>query len=85
MFATAAVSQLLSNLDIHIPIFAGADSPLIPTFTHGTWCAHGTDGLGDSNLPLPSVLPQEHAGMAYSSPGKYHVICLGTLKHFIML
>src|SRR5713226_5730131 len=35
-----------------VPVYAGADKPLVRTYQNATWF-HGRDGLGDHNYPAP--------------------------------
>jgi purine nucleosidase len=35
-----------------VPVYAGADKPLLRTYQNATWF-HGRDGLGDHNYPAP--------------------------------
>jgi purine nucleosidase len=35
-----------------VPVYAGADKPLLRAYQNATWF-HGTDGLGDHNYPAP--------------------------------
>src|SRR6202142_3642180 len=35
-----------------VPVFAGADKPLLRPYQNATWF-HGRDGLGDHNYPAP--------------------------------
>lgn len=36
----------------NVPVYAGADKPLVRTYQNATWF-HGSDGLGDHNYPAP--------------------------------
>jgi len=36
----------------NVPVYAGADKPLLRTYQNATWF-HGSDGLGDHNYPAP--------------------------------
>jgi hypothetical protein len=36
----------------NVPVYAGADKPLLRTYENATWF-HGRDGLGDHNYPAP--------------------------------
>src|ERR1700691_6514218 len=36
----------------HVPVYAGADKPLLRTYESATWF-HGRDGLGDHHYPSP--------------------------------
>ena len=35
-----------------VPVYAGADKPLLRTYQNATWF-HGRDGLGDHDYPSP--------------------------------
>jgi purine nucleosidase len=39
-----------------VPVYAGADKPLLRTYQNATWF-HGRDGLGDHNYPPPHTAP----------------------------
>ena len=41
-----------------VPVYAGADKPLLRTHQNATWF-HGRDGLGDHNYPSPRRSPEE--------------------------
>lgn len=57
-----------------VPVYAGADKPLIRTYQNATWF-HGCDGLGEHNYPAPKKHAQKlHAAdaivqAAESNPG----------------
>jgi purine nucleosidase len=36
----------------HVPVYTGADKPLLRTYQNATWF-HGRDGLGEHNYPAP--------------------------------
>ena len=38
-----------------VPVYSGAEKPLIRTYQNATWF-HGRDGLGDHNYPAPKLL-----------------------------
>jgi purine nucleosidase len=40
-----------------VPVFAGADKPLLREYMHAEWF-HGKDGLGDHNYPVPQRKPE---------------------------
>lgn len=40
-----------------VPVYSGADKPLLRRYTNATWF-HGRDGLGDHNYPLPRQSPE---------------------------
>jgi inosine-uridine nucleoside N-ribohydrolase len=39
-----------------VPVYAGADKPLVRAYQNATWF-HGRDGLGDHNYPAPRQAP----------------------------
>jgi purine nucleosidase len=41
---------------VNVPVYAGAETPLLRTYQNATWF-HGLDGLGDHNYPPPRQLP----------------------------
>ena len=41
----------------NVPVYAGADKPLLRAHQSATWF-HGRDGLGDHNYPLPHQSPE---------------------------
>src|ERR1700741_440118 len=45
-----------------VPVYAGADKPLLRTYQNATWF-HGRDGLGDHGYPSPK-----------KSPGSLHAV-----------
>jgi purine nucleosidase len=64
----AAITTVAGNVDVQqatrnalhtiklcgadVPIYVGAEKPLLRTYTNATWF-HGRDGLGDHNYPAP--------------------------------
>ena len=42
----------------NVPVYAGADKPLLRTYQNATWF-HGRDGLGDHNYPAPHRSPEK--------------------------
>jgi len=64
----AAITTVAGNVDVRqstrnalytaelcgadVPVFMGADKPLLRTYENATWF-HGRDGLGDHNYPAP--------------------------------
>ena len=64
----AAITTVAGNVDVQqatrnalytielcgpdIPVYAGAEKPLLRTYANATWF-HGRDGLGDHNYPAP--------------------------------
>jgi purine nucleosidase len=43
---------------VDVPVYVGAEKPLLRTHTSATWF-HGRDGLGDHNYPAPGRSPKE--------------------------
>jgi purine nucleosidase len=74
----AAITTVAGNVDVQqatrnalytvelcetdVPVYSGADKPLLRTYTDATWF-HGRDGLGDHNYRPPR-----------RSPGKQHAV-----------
>jgi purine nucleosidase len=70
----AAITTVAGNVDVQqatrnalytaelcgadVPIYVGADKPLLRTYTNATWF-HGRDGLGDHNYPPPHRSPEK--------------------------
>jgi len=70
----AAITTVAGNVDVqqatrnalytvglcggNVPVYVGAEKPLLRTYTNATWF-HGRDGLGDHNYPVPRRLPEE--------------------------
>jgi len=55
-----------------IPVYAGADKPLIRTYQNATWF-HGCDGLGEHNYPAPKGNVQKlHAADAIIQAAEHH-------------
>jgi purine nucleosidase len=71
-----------------VPVYAGAEKPLLRTYTDATWF-HGADGLGDHNYPPPRRSPEElHAVDAIlaaveANPGLV-VVTLGPLTNLAL-
>jgi len=42
----------------HVPVYSGAEKPLLRTYENATWF-HGRDGLGDHNYPAPRQSPEK--------------------------
>ncbi|KAH3759152.1 nucleoside hydrolase [Pelomyxa schiedti] len=83
----ARLLELVNKPDI--PIFAGADSPLLPTFKYTSWPGHGRDGVGNAadQLTTPSITARKEIAasaivqMVNTNPHKYHLLCLGPLTN----
>lgn len=72
--SVAAITTLAGNVDVQqatlnalytvercgadVPVYSGADMPLLRRYTNATWF-HGRDGLGDHNYPPPHRLPEK--------------------------
>jgi len=52
MQATRNALYTLELCDANVPLYVGADKPLLRTYQNATWF-HGRDGLGDHNYPTP--------------------------------
>ena len=50
--ATRNALYTVELCDAHIPVYAGAEKPLLRAYQNATWF-HGRDGLGDHNYPAP--------------------------------
>jgi purine nucleosidase len=83
---TRNVLTTLEAVGCNTPVYRGAERPLIhPPMPAEDF--HGTDGLGDTNLPVPrGQLEQEHAAlalirMANEHPGRYTLVAIGPLTN----
>ncbi len=73
----AAITVVAGNVNVHqatrnalytaelcgtnVPVYTGAERPLIRTYENATWF-HGQDGLGDHNYPAPArAAEKQHA------------------------
>jgi len=71
-----------------VPVYVGAEKPLLRTYTNATWF-HGRDGLGDHNYPAPDRAPEKlHAVDAIidtieASPGLV-LVTLGPLTNLAL-
>ena len=70
----AAITVVAGNVDVQqatrnalytvelsgarVPVFSGAEKPLLRTYENATWF-HGRDGLGDHNYPAPRQSAEE--------------------------
>jgi purine nucleosidase len=68
----AAITAVAGNVDVEqatrnalytlelcgamVPVYSGADKPLVRPYQNATWF-HGRDGLGDHNYPAPRQAP----------------------------
>jgi purine nucleosidase len=100
----AAITTVAGNVDVQqatrnalytvelcgadVPVFSGAEKPLLRAYTDATWF-HGRDGLGDHNYPPPRSSPgQKHAVDAIidtiaTNPGLV-LVTLGPLTNVAM-
>ncbi|HKU19439.1 MAG TPA: nucleoside hydrolase [Terriglobales bacterium] len=64
----------------HVPVYAGADKPLLRPYQNATWF-HGRDGLGDHNYPAPRQAPEAMyaADAIIAAAEKYPGLTLVTL------
>jgi purine nucleosidase len=56
-----ATRNALYTVDLcgaEVPVYAGAEKPLLRSYTNATWF-HGRDGLGDHNYPPPYRPPEK--------------------------
>jgi purine nucleosidase len=52
MQATRNALYTVELCDANVPVYVGADKPLLRTYQNATWF-HGRDGLGDHDYPAP--------------------------------
>ncbi len=82
----ALLTAEICNADV--PVFAGADKPLIRAHDHAHWF-HGHDGLGDRGFTPPKRKPErEHAvdaiiRLAWEEPG-FTLVTLGPLTNIAL-
>ncbi len=83
---TRNVLATLEAVGCHVPVYRGSERPLInPPVPAEDF--HGTDGLGDTNLPSPrGHVEAEHAAlalirMANEHPGRYTLVAIGPLTN----
>lgn len=73
--------------DTHIPVAKGAGKPLLGPLTHISTDVHGMDGIGNVNLPPPTIkVIDENATqliirMARENPGELTLLALGPLTN----
>jgi len=70
-----------------IPVYIGQDKPLLRPLITAEW-VHGSDGLGDANIPMPSRKPREGNGVKFivdtimnSKQGEITLIATGPLTN----
>lgn len=49
----------------HVPVYAGADRPLIPENSQNAPEIHGIDGLGDLDFPKPTLEPEGERAVSF--------------------
>jgi len=100
----AAITTVAGNVDVQqatrnalytielcgaeVPVYVGAEKPLLRTYTNATWF-HGRDGLGDHNYPAPSRSPEKlHAVDAIINTIEAHpglvLVTLGPLTNLAL-
>jgi purine nucleosidase len=83
---TRNVLATLEAVGCDVPVYRGAERPLINLLSPAE-DFHGSDGLGETNLPLPrGHVKQEHAAlalirMANENPGRYTLVAIGPLTN----
>ena len=83
---TANALKILDVAGKDIPVFAGCAAPLINTPAHASF-VHGTDGLGDCNLPASRrKVEKDHAAnalvrLANEHPGEITLVAIGPLTN----
>jgi purine nucleosidase len=55
--ALYTVELCAADLKTKVPVYPGADKPLLRTYQNATWF-HGRDGLGDHGYPMPKQAPE---------------------------
>ena len=89
---TTNALTLLEQLGIDtVPVYRGADAPLVEDALENAAHVHGIDGLGDADLGAPKRLRarDEHAvnalvRMLNESPGKYTIAAIGPLTNIAL-
>jgi len=68
-----------------LPVYIGQDKPLLRKLETAEW-VHGSDGLGDANIPMPSRKPNKGKGVEFiintimdSKPNEITLIATGPL------
>ena len=82
---TVRVLEFLGVDDV--PVFRGAAKPLVKELRTVEW-VHGSDGLGDSGIPMPRRKPEDKPAAEFiveelrkSSPGEITLIATGPLTN----
>src|SRR5271163_830561 len=84
--SNALLTAEICNADV--PVFVGADRPLIRAHDHAHWF-HGKDGLGDRGYPAPKRAPEREHGvdallrLARAEPG-LTLVTLGPLTNIAL-
>ncbi|KAF2363605.1 Inosine/uridine-preferring nucleoside hydrolase domain [Trinorchestia longiramus] len=88
------VLRLLETVNLlhEIPVYSGAQSPLVRPYFDSHVKFHGEDGFGDSNLPYPQLaehLQQKPASIKIfeeiqAHPGKLHLLAIGPLTNLAL-
>jgi len=75
------------KIEEDIPVYIGQDKPLLRPLITAEWI-HGSDGLGDVNIPIPSRKPKEGSGVKFiidtimnSKQSKITLIATGPLTN----
>ena len=80
--------ELVDRSDI--PVVAGAARPLLHPYTGKGARVHGSDGLGETHLPVPASKPQPgHAAQfiidtVMASPGRISLVAVGPLTNLAL-
>ncbi len=83
------VGAVLDALDVHVPVYAGCDRPMIEPHAHAE-AFHGADGLGGAGLSQTERRPErEHAAVAINRlarecAGELGLIALGPLTNIAL-
>ncbi|NDJ75631.1 MAG: nucleoside hydrolase [Chloroflexi bacterium] len=85
------VFTVLDLLGADIPVYSGAEGPLLPGFWEPEVRVHGADGLGDyaPRLPVTRQVEAEHAALALvrladAAPGELTCVALGPLTNIAL-
>lgn len=85
------VFTVLDVMGAQVPVYRGADQPIVPGFWEPEERVHGSDGLGDyrGRRPGGGQVEPEHAAlalvqMADRAPGEYTLVALGPLTNIAL-